>query len=1519
MDSCEGLPMSEPSADRNLLFGILALQMDFISRDALIAAMHAWVLDKSRSLAQILHEQGALRADNRALLEALVQRHLEMHDNDAEQSLAAIGDLLSIPPDLQHIADPDVQACLTTLAHPLPPGVRPLSTRHGSLDDSVPAPATAAPTNARFHKERFRRLREHAKGGLGEVFVALDEELHREVALKEIQDQFADQLDARARFVREAEITGNLEHPGVVPVYGLGAYPDGRPFYAMRFIKGESMQQAIARFHKADREPHRDAGERSLALRDLLGRFVAMCNAVAYAHSRGVIHRDLKPANAMLGEYGETLVVDWGLARLVEQAPEEETTAERLVPAISGSTGSSPTEMGQVVGTAGYMPPEQAEGRLDRVGIGSDVFALGATLYAVLTGQAPYHGDDVREQARQARVVPARQRKRSVPAALESICAKAMAKEVQDRYPTARALAQEVERFLADEPVLAHQEPLAERVRRWGRRHRTLVSSLLVLLLVSVAGLILGLWAVRSEQRKTEQERDLARQHLKRAEEAEQEAKKQLKRAEENLALARKAVDDCYGLASNHRLFRQPNTRAVRRLLLEQTLPYYRAFAAQKPTDESLAREQAENLFRVGFINFELGNKAEALTCLEQTRRILQQQFAAHPNDWRTAAGLARVFSDFGSVRGLMGEDKQAKADYRESIRILDLVLKAQPGVARYQSDLVHAWWNLGRLQTDAREHADALKSYRQALAVAQALVKAHPKEPDHRADLATVRINLGLLCNETGKPKESLQLYHDARKALAALVRDHPGIGQYRMELARVEYNLAVVLADLGRSEEALAAARQALDLRQKLAWAHPEVTRYQADLARSWMQLGISMENRGDRAAALKHYTEALAIRRTLHQAHPEVAAWLIEVAEVTSLLANVQGALGLKKEAEQSFTEALQSYEQLRKTAPKSGPYRAALARLWHNRGNARLGTSNEKRACYQRALALHREVVKDFPDHLPYSIDLVGTYTALSMLETNNGRYREALEQGEQALALCRRLVKDHAGNPLCKAELARTWTVLAHTWFKAKKDSPAISGYEKARDLYRELVEKHAGVDAYKEALARAWYNLAQLHARSDRLTPAITGYQQARDLWLVLVRKNPGNREVRDALAGVLLHLGGMHGDRGELKEARSHFVQAAEHFSVLVADSPKEERYQKGQATCLFNLGLVHLQKRDLMTSLDYFEQARPVYDRLAASNPRSRIYRSRRAATWYKIALILGETDRSSEAEKALHVTRQLYEQLVKDYPGDLSYQIELAGVWNNLGVGQEMDRPDEGAKSYRMAADLIDRLVKEQPNQVEWRRDSASTWVNLAALQNRQEKGKEALQSLSRALAMLDPLLPKAKPGELTRLLRRLHRERAQALASVNRPREAASAWAEVLQLKPAAGDRLFAQISRAHCLARAGDHREAMLGIASVDTTRKLPVGAMYHLARVKALAAAALARDQGQPLPLREKNAEVWAREAVRHLHDAERAGLFAKPARQEQLHKEKDLDFLRSRDDFKRFCAGLRAKQGGTR
>ena len=287
---------------------------------------------------------------------------------------------------------------------------------------------------------RFRVVRPHARGGLGVVSIALDDELDREVAFKEIKDEHADHSTRRAQFVLEAEITGKLEHPGIIPIYGLGHDPAGRPFYAMRFIRGDSLADAINRFHDPN-GPYVDPAKRSLQLRELLGRFLDVCDAVAYAHSRGVLHRDLKPGNVMLGPFGETLVVDWGLALPLERVPEGHESPRGAVKPTKADSASLPREQGAAIGTPAYMPPEQAEGAIDRLGPRSDVYGLGAILYDLLTGKKPVEGTTSRRSSIASATAKSSRRARSAPRfreALEAVCLKALALRPEDRYPTPR-------------------------------------------------------------------------------------------------------------------------------------------------------------------------------------------------------------------------------------------------------------------------------------------------------------------------------------------------------------------------------------------------------------------------------------------------------------------------------------------------------------------------------------------------------------------------------------------------------------------------------------------------------------------------------------------------------------------------------------------------------------------------------------------------------------------------------------------------------------------------------------------------------------------------------------------------------------------------------------------------------------------------------------------------------------------------------------------------------------------------
>jgi WD40 repeat protein/tRNA A-37 threonylcarbamoyl transferase component Bud32 len=334
--------------------------------------------------------------------------------------------------------------------------------------------------------DRYRPLSFEDAGGQGAVFTAEDGEVGRTVALKLIRDPAARDDVARARFLLPAEVTGRLEHPGVVPVYGLGHDRKRWPFYAMRFVRGANLRDEILRHHAGGG----DSDARRASLRRLLRAVVAACETVAYAHARGMVHRDLKPANIMLGRYGETLVLDWGLAKRIgvpepapgDSLPETPAVAGRPIPSLAGVAK----------GTWAYMPPEQARGDTDAVGPASDVFGLGATLYAVLTGQAPYDGPDARVRARAGEFDPPRRVRRDVPRALDAVCRKAMAASSADRCATAKELDADVQRWLDGDPVTAWPEPLPVRAGRWARGHRTLLAAVAVAVSAAAAVVVAG-------------------------------------------------------------------------------------------------------------------------------------------------------------------------------------------------------------------------------------------------------------------------------------------------------------------------------------------------------------------------------------------------------------------------------------------------------------------------------------------------------------------------------------------------------------------------------------------------------------------------------------------------------------------------------------------------------------------------------------------------------------------------------------------------------------------------------------------------------------------------------------------------------------------------------------------------------------------------------------------------------------------------------------------------------------------
>lgn len=645
------------ASDRNLIVGVLAFQLDLVSRDDLISAMAAWASQKTSTLEDVFLSKGLIDEETQQLLRALAAKRIDQSaDSSKPLSVLSGENLDGIRSGLSNIDD-ELDNSLASMIKPAytpssPPAAEGLETLEPASTDESPM-------------ERFRVIRPHAKGGLGEVSVAQDNELHRQVALKRIQPEFADDQHSRQRFLLEAEVTGGLEHPGVVPVYGLGVNADGRPYYAMRLIRGESFKEACKRIHRDSSS----TSERyhSIEFRKLLSRFKDVCQTMEYAHSRGVLHRDLKPENIMLGPYGETIVVDWGLAKAENEEVDSALAKEPSLRPSSGS-GTSPTRMGSVIGTPAFMSPEQATGNIDKICPQSDVYSLGATLYFLLVGKSPFASRE-NESASDRDVGKILQRVMagdfpkpnsvvsSLPASLEAICRKSMALHADARYQSPQALADDVERFLADEPVDAYPDPFSTKVRRWVTRHQTATTTLAAMVIFSTVGLI-GfssiLNAKRAELKLKNDELVIARseavESANEAQENEERARKNEIEAVENAELAEMARAEAVESAAEAQ--RQRDNAEERREEAESS-----RLAAQ----EAKANELAFSTFMVENILASarpfgqrggLGIKTSVVQALEASEDQIETVFSERPMaEITTRVGIGDTWQSLGNYQ----------------------------------------------------------------------------------------------------------------------------------------------------------------------------------------------------------------------------------------------------------------------------------------------------------------------------------------------------------------------------------------------------------------------------------------------------------------------------------------------------------------------------------------------------------------------------------------------------------------------------------------------------------------------------------------------------------------------------------------------------------------------------------------------------------------------------------------------------------------------------------------------------
>jgi serine/threonine-protein kinase len=605
------------------------------------------------------------------------------------------------------------------------------------------------------------------------------------------------------------------------------------------------------------------------------------------------------------------------------------------------------------MGTPAYMSPEQARGDLEHLGPPSDVYGLGATLYCLLTGRAPFSGDpiDVIPRVQRGDFPPPRQIDPSIDPALEAVCLKAMAPDPGQRYGSPRALAEDVERWLADEPVSAYRESWAMRAGRWARRHRPLVAGAVALLATAVVALSVGTVLLRGANAETDRQRRLAIENL-------DQARANLAQAEANFALARDAVDRFYTRVSEDKLLNEPHMDRLRKDLLGSAREFYRTFAEQRKGDPKSQADLGRAYRRLARIARDLGESREALDNAEQSRAIFERLARRHPEE------------------------------------------------IPYRMDLARSLFTLGEVCSSATRYSDAEDALKMARTIQEELLRTNPELAENRQELAMTDQRLGALYHDMGHFVEAEQralAALDLRRKLAAA---HPDLALYQSQLAQAYNNLSALYGRMRRGPDAVEAGLASLAINQHLVAAHPGITEYRENLGRVHGSLGGSYSAMGRLPEIEEHERAALAIFEELGAAHPEITSYQMYQALFHRNLGETYLRMGRLAQAEASLKAALARREKLAAAHPERLEYVAyvgssetSLGALAERRGDpaAALGW-------YGRSIALLDDALRREPRHMLSRLFLERAFWGRAEALSRLGRHAEAIADCDRALGL-----------------------------------------------------------------------------------------------------------------------------------------------------------------------------------------------------------------------------------------------------------------------------------------------------------------------------------------------------------------------------------------------------------------------------------------------------------------------------------------------------------------------------------
>jgi eukaryotic-like serine/threonine-protein kinase len=686
--------------------------------------------------------------------------------------------------------------------------------------------------------DEYKILSLLGEGGMGEVYLAEDSHLHRRVAIKLVKAGLG-RAGLIRHFQREERILAALTHPNIARLYGGAVTHGGLPYFAMEYVEGERLDSYC--------ESHR------LTIPERLELFRKICAAVSYAHQHLVIHRDIKPANIRVTAEGEPKLLDFGIAKLVDQ-PSDLIREQTMTL--------------QSVMTPEYASPEQVRG--DGVTTATDIYSLGVVLYELLTGHRPYRIKSRRpeEVARaicdeqptkpstaardgNSRFGPSRTGARNsklLKGDLDNITLMAMRKEPSRRYAFVGQFSEDIRRHLEGLPVLARKDTAGYRASKFVRRNRIGVSAATLVLLSLVGGIIATSWEAR-----------VARMERSKAE----------RRFNDVRALAKSYLFELHDAIE-----RLPGSTAARELLVKRALEYFDSLAAEAQGDVALQRELVSAYVKVGNVqgnpnNANLGNTAGALQSYRKALLIAQRLATSDP---QTRRPLAIVQEKMGDVLAATGDIRAAVDSAQASLAIFKSIAAAVPGDAAAQQSLAISYIKLGDVLgnpnfPNAADQVDAIKSYESSLAIWQALQAADPSNAKVRRFFGVVFERLGTMAETQERTTDALDHFRRSLEIREQLVNEDPADTDMVRDVAITEEKIGNVLTRNRNLAGALESRRKSLEIFQRLAAADPQNVQAKESLAISMAHMADLLgnpngPNLGRTAEALQLYRDALSI---------------------------------------------------------------------------------------------------------------------------------------------------------------------------------------------------------------------------------------------------------------------------------------------------------------------------------------------------------------------------------------------------------------------------------------------------------------------------------------------------------------------------------------------------------------------------------------------------------------------------------------------------------------------------------